>query len=227
MENFSFLVAKENLPFAVALTVMLFISLIEFLTTIMGMGLSHILDNILHFHPETFDISHDIHHDISHDTDAHDFVPVFTKFLGWIRYGHIPLLIVFITFLMFFSIIGFVEQLIASRISDLLPSYIAIWPALFITIPLVRISSLLLGKFLIKDETTSVSLNTFIGKKAIITIGIACKDKPAEAKLVDEFKQTHYVMVEPIDNVTFSSGTEVLIIEKKADHLFLVKQINL
>lgn len=230
MENFSFLIVKENLPFAISLTIMLFISLIEFVTTIMGMGLSHILDNILHFHPETFDISHDIGHDISHDHDFDhdsDTLPIFTKFLGWIRYNHVPLLIVFISFLTFFSITGLIEQFIISKvINKLLPWYIAIWPALFITLPLVRTSSYLLGKFLIKDETTSVSANTFIGKNAIITIGIASKNNPAEAKLVDEFNQTHYVMVEPIDDVTFSSGTKVHIIEKKADHLFLVKQLN-
>lgn len=210
-----FFLLNENIPFSISLAVMLGISILEILSVLAGVGLSHFLDNLLH-HPH---LEINIHHDV----DVHDDLPLFTRFLGWIRYGHVPILVVFISFLAAFSILGFVEQTIAKNVYKVLSWQIAIWPPLFLSIPFVRSISLILGRCCFKDETTAVSTDSFIGKFAIITVGTARQGFPTEAKLIDQYKQTHYLLVEPIDSSSLKTGTKVLLVEKK-NHIFLVRK---
>ena len=212
---FQFFLLNENLPFSIALAVMLGISILEILSVIGGVGLSHLLDNLLH-HPH-IDFDHDI-------GDVHHDLPLFTKFLGWIRYGHVPILVVFISFLTVFSILGFTEQLLANNILHKVFSWkIAIWPPLFLSIPFVRSISLILGQYCFKDESTAISTDTFVGKTAVVTIGTARQGFPTEAKLIDQFQQTHYLMVEPINDDSIPTGSRVFIVEKR-NHIFLVRK---
>ncbi|NQZ41492.1 OB-fold-containig protein [Moritella sp.] len=53
------------------------------------------------------------------------------------------------------------------------------------------------------------------GKAAKITIGTASSGNPAEALLLDDFNQKHYIMVEPeFEKEYLPKGTEVVIVEK-------------
>jgi len=230
--DLTFFVLNENTPFAITLAIMLGIVIIELVTTTLGFGLSHILDNFLHV---DFNLDHDVSFDGHSGIEGahHDFhsdhLPLFTKFIGWIRFKHVPILVVFVTFLTLFSIVGYTEQLIAFNLNMLLPWYIAIWPALFISIPLVRTISYLLGTYVIKDETTAVSSSSFLNKTAVITIGTARVGYPAQAKLTDKYGQAHYIMIEPKDkNDSFPMGTKLEIIDrdKKANHLFYGKRLD-
>ncbi len=65
------------------------------------------------------------------------------------------------------------------------------------------------------DETEAVSTEEFIGVVAVITVGMAAENSPAQARLKDRFGQTHYVMVEPENaDETYSAGERVLIVRK-------------
>jgi hypothetical protein len=200
--------ASENLPFSISLTLMVGIALLEGLLTIIGAGFSQFLDNLI---PD-MDIP-----DGNIDTGAVMETPsLITKSFGWIKIGRIPMLVVLIVFLTSFAMTGYILQSIVKAVfSTYLKSYIAVLPALVITLPFVKTISLLLAKFVIKDETSAVSRETFIGKLATITVGTAKRGTPAEGKLKDEHNQVHYVRIEPEKNdVQFEQGTEVLIVNK-------------
>jgi hypothetical protein len=184
------------------------IALLEGLLTIIGAGFSQFLDNLI---PD-MDIP-----DGNIDTGAVMETPsLITKSFGWIKIGRIPMLVVLIVFLTSFAMTGYILQSIVKAVfSTYLKSYIVVLPALVITLPFVKTISLLLAKFVIKDETSAVSRETFIGKLATITVGTAKRGTPAEAKLKDEHNQVHYVRIEPEKNdEQFEQGTEVLIVNK-------------
>ena len=197
--------APDNIPFAVALVLMIGIAILEGITTIIGFGFSQFLESLL---PEV-DLPEA---DIELHTQS-----VFTKTLGWIKVKDVPMLVVLILFLTFFSLSGFtIQVLLKNTFGSLLPWYLAIIPALIITLPLVRQLSGLLAKFVIRDKTEVVSTDTFIGKTAIITLGNAKIGFPAEAKLEDEYGQLHYIRVEPDEEgVELEQNTEILLVNKR------------
>lgn len=197
----SFLLADSNLIFTIALALMLTISLVEITLTVIGIGASQMLDQALP--------SVDLHADLNASSGL-------TKLLAWLRFGQVPALVLLIVFLTCFSLSGLTMQLVLTNtFGFMLPNALAWLPALLLAIPLVRVTSGVLAKIVIKDETESVSRDTFIGKVATITIGTAAPNSPAEAKLKDQFGTTHYVMVEPDDGATYRQGSNVLIVDQQ------------
>ena len=72
-----------------------------------------------------------------------------------------------------------------------------------------------------KFQTSAIQNDDFIGAVAHITIGIASKGNPAEAKFTDDYAQPHYVLVEPFeDNELFKQGERVILV-KKTTHSWL------
>jgi hypothetical protein len=203
----AFLLATENLPFTVSLTLMLAIAVMEGVSTLIGAGLSDMIDSVL---PE-MDLDVDIDADL--DADFHAPGP-FTRLLGWLRVGQVPVLVLAIVFLTAFGLIGlFCQSTALKLVGHMLPAALASVPALCITIPMVRVCGGVLAKILPKDETESVSEESFVGRVAVITLGTAAAGKPAQARLTDQHGQNHYVMVEPdLAGVSFEQGTEVLIV---------------
>lgn len=196
--------APENRVFAVALALMIGIGLLEGVTTVVGFGFSQLLDGLL---PD-FDV------DVDLDADGELVTPsVMSRALGWVRVRGVPMLVVLVTFLTFFSLSGFlVQSTVKHTLTFYLPWYLAIWPALIVTVPCVRGFSAVLAKFVVRDETSAVSQNTFVGKVAVVTLGTARKGMPAEAKLTDQYGQVHYVRVEPDDEQELPQGTAVLLV---------------
>lgn len=219
---FDFLFASANLPFTVALGLMAGIGILEGVATMLGLGMSGAIDSLL---PDTdIDIeSPHPHLDGTDVIDAHaqDIGGLFSRLLSWLHIGRVPILMLFIVFLCAFGSIGLVLQALAANVSGyLLPGFIAAVPAFIGAVATVRVTGSLLIRIMPKDETSAVSETTFIGRVAVITIGTARKGNPAQAKLHDQFGQTHYVMVEPDDaDVAFATGQDVLIV-KRAGHIF-------
>ncbi|WP_028583040.1 YqiJ family protein [Desulfogranum mediterraneum] len=204
----SFLLAPENSPFTVALVMMLAIALVEGITTLIGAGLSDLLESVL---PE-------LELDLDADLDADLQAPgVFTRFLSWLRIGQVPVLILAIVFLTVFGLLGLISQSVSAAIRGApLPAWLAVLPTLLLALPLVRISNGVLVRILPKDETESVSEESFIGRIAVITLGRASKGRPAQARLKDQFGQAHYIMVEPDSEETcLDQGSTVLIVSRK------------
>ncbi len=207
----AFLLSNQNMPFAIALALMLAIAILEGVTTLIGAGLSDLLDSML---PD-MDVDMDVDMNVDADIDAHIHAPgLFTKLLSWLRVGEVPVLMLVIVFLTAFGLIGLFCQSMSLRIlGHMLPAALASVPALMVTFPVVRICGGILGRIIPKDETESVSEDSFVGRVAVITLGRAEPGKPAQARLSDQHGQAHYVMVEPdVGTVNFEQGTAVLLV---------------
>jgi hypothetical protein len=208
-----FLLHSANLPFAIALGIMIGIGLLEGISTLLGAGLSSLLDSIL---PD-FDFDVDMDVDADADLDALDSGGALSHFFGWLHVGKVPVLILFILFLCGFGTAGLVLQSFASNtFGFLLPPWLASVPAVLAALFGMRWAGRLFIRWFGTDETQAVSESSFVGRIAVITLGAARAGSPSQAKLRDEHGQTHYVMVEPEDeSETFPAGAEVLLIGRK------------
>ena len=193
----AFLLAGDNIPFTVSLSVMLGIAFLEGVGSVIGFGISGFLDSLVP----------DGNIDISDGLEPACFQ--FT--VGWIRVGNIPLLALLVMTLTLFGLCGlFVQAIVKSTFHFLIPWYIVVWPVFFSILPLVRLSSRLLSRIVIREETDAVSEDSFVGQVATVTTGKALAGQPAEAKLKDRFGHTHYVMIEPIILLNFCKSEYVL-----------------
>jgi len=215
------LLQPENVPFTTALVVMLGIAVLEGVATLLGMGMSSLIDNMLH-HGADIDVDVDMDVDMDLDVDgaadihAHDIghASALSSLLGWLTLGKVPALILLVVLLTVFGLGGLIVQsLIAAVIGTPLTAWI-VAPVMFaLSLPAVRAFGLGFSKIIPKEETTAVSRETFIGRVATITLGTAAAGTPAQAKLTDQHGQTHYVMVEPdIAGESFSTGDQVLLV---------------
>ncbi len=200
-----FVLAPENYPFSVALAVMFGIALLEGITTLLGAGLSSLIENLV---PGV-------------DMDAPDgdvtSGSALSRLLSWFRIGEVPVLMLFVVFLTAFGLLGLaVQSSVQSVFGHFLPATIASIPAFMMALPIVRVGGSVLAKVMPQDETDAVSEESFIGRVATITLGRAGVGSPAQAKLRDQFGQTHYVMVEPDEEgVVIESGASVIIVNKQ------------
>ncbi len=193
--------ADGSLPFAVALAVMLFIAVLEGVATLFGAGLSGLLEGFLP--------------DLDLNLEAPDLNDpgTFTRLLGWLRLGQVPVLMLLVIFLAAFGLIGLgMQATVANLFGTTLPAPVASVPALLLALPVVRGLGGLLGKVMPRDETDAVAEGSFVGRVAVITLGRAAPGHPAQAKLRDSHGQTHYVMVEPDGDDTLEAGTAVLLV---------------
>ncbi len=205
-----FILQSQNLPFMVSLTIMIMIACLEGVTTMIGMGFSSMVET---FMPD-FDIDVDADVDLDHpDITA---TGILTATFGWLRIGQVPFLIILIAFLTIFGLGGLFLQSVCIKLTGhLLPGLIASAITLPLSLPLVRFITGIIAKIMPKDETEAVDEKSFIGRVAVITLGKATKNSPAQAKLKDKFSTTHYVMVEPdIDDEEFGQGDQVLIVKQ-------------
>ncbi len=205
-----FFTADPNLPFAIALALMLAIAIIEGVGLLFGIDASGPFDALL---PDI-------------DLDANVASTPLSNTLGWLHIGKIPFLMLLVIFLAAFGSIGLCIQSISQNISDsMLSPSIASIPALISSLLVVRFLGGGLGKIL-KEESSAVSQESFIGKIATITLGTAESGQPAQAKLQDEHGQTHYVMVEPcVEEEAYQTGETVVLVERK-DSFFLVTKFQ-
>ena len=211
-----FLLVTENLPFSVALAIMVSIAVLEGIGALFGLGVSTLLESL----------SPDMDFDI--DGPDIDSSTTLTHFLSWLRIGKAPLLILIVVFLTAFSIVGLLlQQLAYSVTGSLFNGWLLALPALFLSLPCVRFFGSVFARIAPSDETEAVSEDSFIGRVAVIVIGTAKQDSPAEAKLSDEHDQAHYIMVEP-DNEgeIFESSTHVLIVRKSGNVFKVIENPN-
>ena len=208
-----FLFSSGVLPFTVAIGIMFAIALLEGVGVLIGAGFSQMLESVLP--------------DIDIDFDAPDAsgTGVFTKLLGWMHYGRVPVLIILVCFLTAFGLTGMtIQAFVHGMVGFYLPSLVAVAAALFASLPFTRGFTAIMARILPKDETSAISAEDFIGKSAVITLGTAKRGQPAEAKLTDRFGQTHYVMVEPDEEgVEFTAHDRLILAEKTAIGFYAIK----
>jgi Protein of unknown function (DUF1449) len=196
-----FIFATPNLAFTVALALLFLLVLLEIG---MGGGLTEFLDTLVP----------DLELDADGQTAPTDSLP--TKLLGWLRAGKVPMLMLVGIFLGVFGVGGLLMQyallmLGVGPITGLLAAVLMF----FLALPLVRMGSALLARVMPRDETQALSQQALIGRVAVIVLGTARRGAAAQAKLRDEFRTTHYLMVEPVhDFDVFQQGEEVLLMAK-------------
>ena len=191
-----FLTAAGNLPFTVALAVMLLLLVVEIIGFIAGLGVS----DFLHAHLPEFG-----------DADGAEVAG--DKFLGWLLLGRVPALILLAIFLCSFGLLGLALQGVLRGTSmGALPGWLAALIVLPLSLPFVRVIGLALARVLPRDETQVASRRSLMGHVGTIVIGTARRGSPAQAKVRDEVGQVQYVMVEPLDDDdAFAAGEPVLL----------------
>jgi hypothetical protein len=214
-----FILATENLPFTIALALMVGIGLLEGVTTLLGFGASSFIESFL---PD-MDVDVDIDVDIDADIDAPDLAEMgspgaLSGLLSWFNIGRVPILILLVLFLLGFGMMGLIVQSAAQKMTGfLLPGLSASAFAFAGAMIFVKFSGMAMAKVIPKDETEAVSESSFIGRVAVIVTGTAKRRQPAQAKLRDTFGQSHYIMVEPDrDEDVFQTGSEVLLVRQSS-----------
>ena len=201
------MLASENLAFSIALTLMLMIAVLEGVAALFGVGMSSALEGFL---PDS-DMS--AHAEVGQiDTDT-----ALSRFLGWLRIGEVPLLMLLVVFLLCFGLSGLLLQAaVQSWAGILLSGWLAVPLALAGSLPCVRMLGGVLQAILPKDETSAVTEDSLLGRIAVITLGVARPGYPAEAKVKDQHGYMHYVQVEPdSEDTEFQQGTEVLLLSRQ------------
>lgn len=185
---FEFILAPENLPFGVALALMVMIGLVE----AVGLGLGAV----------ELDVGADVDGDM----------------LGWLGLGKVPFLVLLIVLLALFGLIGLgLQQAAVALIGAPLSAWIAGPLAFVASLPLLGTSASALARILPHDETTAVGLDSLIGKRAVVTTGQAAQGSPAKARVRDVHGQPHYVLVEPSDNQIVPEGGELLLVRREGE----------
>lgn len=212
MTLFEFIADGHNALFAGALALMLFIALLEGVTTLLGAGLSNLLEGLLP--------------DVEIDLDIPDTsASALSRLLGWLHVGRVPLLVILVLFLTAFGLIGYGIQSLLLGISGMLwPGWLVSVAAVLGALPVVRVLSGAIGRVIPQDESSAISEANYIGRVATITLGRARKGYPAEAKLTDQHGQTHYLMVEPeSEEGEFNQGDEVLLVARDANRFIAIE----
>lgn len=198
----AFLLAPENTMFSVSAAVVVIIAVLEAAGLMFGASIAGLLDGL-------FD-GPDAEGALVADSDGGGML---SSLLSWLRVGQVPVLVLLIAFLAGFSVIGYaIQGAIFNLTGWLMPSGIAVIPAVVGAFPATRWFGGLLAAILPSDQTSAVSSSSFVGCNAVVTLGTAKAGTPAQARLKDRHGQSHYVMVEPVDpQQSFHAGTEVLL----------------
>src|SRR4028119_284586 len=191
--------APANLPFTIALAVVALLGALEVLSMMLG-GAVSVMDG-------------DMDVDAGADMDADG---AWGEFLSWLHVGQVPSMILLIVFLLSFGVGGLLLQtMLKGATGAMMPLPLSLLPAFLVALPGTRLAGGILKKVLPRDETESVSRDSFLGCGGEITVGTARRGHPAEARVRDAFGRTHYVMVEP-DNEeqTFPTGSKVVLLKR-------------
>lgn len=214
---FDLLFAPQNFAFGVALSLMVFLFVLEMIGLLFG-GVNDWVDGLL---PDSL---------IEHPEIGIDTVDagIFIRFLSWLYVGRVPLLMVIVVFLAVFGLLGFfVQSLVFGIMGFYLPSLIAYILVWFLSLPAVKACNALLYKALPKDETTAIHLDDLVGRVGVVTLGVATHDKSAQIKIKDTHGQTHYVMAYADDvDGTLPQGQSVLLISKEGAHFRAIVNTN-
>ena len=196
--------APETWPFAVAGLLMLSIAAIEGIALMIGTSAMGWLDSLLHHSPDAL---------LHHSPDAPESPD---SWLGWLHLGRVPLLILVVLFLALFALVGFALNLAAAGVfGALIPPLIAAPVAAVAALPLMRVCAGVIAHLIPSDQTYAVSLDTLVGRVAVIVSGTARLGYPSQGKVTSEHGQVHYVMVEPdAAEVTFAQNDAVLLVKR-------------
>lgn len=189
--------APEFWPFSVALLLLVAIAVIEGMGLLIGLSVSNWFDHLL---PDA---------SAGLESASGDW-------LGWLHVGKVPMLVLLALLLTVFSVIGFTANgLIKSLLGFYPPALLSSVLAFLGALPVVRLAGGVIARIIPGDETTAVTLDTLVGRIAVIVNGTARVNFPAQARVKNEHGQTLYIHVEPDnDEQTFSVGESILLVKQ-------------
>ena len=195
--------AAQTWPFTLATILLLSLTLIEGAALLVGANVSTWVDSLL---PDPWDSVHG----------------PFDQWLGWLHVGRVPVLVLLVLFLAAFAVAGFAINMVAKSLFGGYVTPLVATPLAFVcALPVVRIIGGGIARVVPKDETFAVTLDTLVGRIAVIVGGIATRGKPAQAKVADQHGHMLYVMVEPEAGVPpLESGASVLLVRQVAGTRF-------
>ena len=198
------LLEPHNLPFAIAMGLMVLLALVQ----VLGLG--------------DWGVDADLDPEIGADADASLQPGMVEGLLTLLGMGRVPLTIWLALFLLMFAGIGLsVQELATSLTGAPLYSWLAALIAGAAAVPVTGVLARPLGAILPKDHTTAVSTKSLIGRRATITDGVARAGSPARARVRDIHGQAHYVMVEPHEETSaLHAGDEVLLVRREKDQFY-------
>jgi hypothetical protein len=193
----SLFLTPDYAPFAVAFVVMIGIGLIE----AVGLGLGHV--------------------DLHADTGSHLEGPAM---LDWLGLGSgLPILVWLTSLLACFTFAGVaLQQLAAGLAGAPLHWGVATGGALAIGGVLNIFAVGGLRKVMPGYESTVIATEDLIMRRGTVLEGTARRGHPARAKVVDQFGQAHYIMVEPHHDSDEVAQGETALLVRKVGTLFFV-----
>jgi len=198
----------QTWPFTVATVLLLMIAIMEGLAMLLGASVSEWLHGLVD-HADGPDVP-----------DAPD--GAFDKALGWLHVGRVPLLVLLVLFLAAFALTGFALNMVVHRMLGLwLTPWISVPLAFIATVSTVRALGDVLARVIPREQSFAVTFDSLVGLVATVVNGTARPGYPAQAKVVSQYGQTLYVLVEPDEEgVTFQNGSSVLLVRQLAGNRF-------
>lgn len=191
------LLAPENLPFAVAL------ALLVLLVIVQVTGISDFLG----------------------DADGHDAeLDAGSALASVTGLGALPFVVWLSFFLATFGLVGLsLQQLVTSFFGAPFGPGAATAMGLLAAWPVNTVITRLLGRVWPRDETTAVPVDALLGRKGTIEIGRATRGSAARAQVRDVHGQVHLVMVEPHeDSAVLGEGCEILLVRRDGETFYAV-----
>lgn len=197
------LLSDANFWFSIALATVAILFIIEIVGLVFGISMVGLLDDM----PSS-----------NIDVESSSIL----SFGSWLNLDRVPLLIWLVVLLTILGLLGFVTNFATQSIAHItLPVWVTLPFSAIVGTLLTSKVSVIIAAVIPKFQTSAIQNDDFIGAVAHITIGIASKGNPAEAKFTDDYAQPHYVLVEPFeDNELFKQGERVILV-KKTTHSWL------
>ncbi len=221
--------SPASLPFAVALTVVAALFVLEILSAVVGGSILGIGSDGPDLDVDAdFDLSVDMDADLDVEleaaADAVDTSELSGGLFTWIGARDVPFLIWLVSFLTMFGLSGLMVQgAVQAIIGGPLPSTIAVVVAFVPALAVTRVIANWVALIMPKTETTALRARHLGGYHGTITQGTARRGKPAEVKIKDRHGNIHYLRVEPLhDDDVFVQGSDVTLIRKRGDAFFVI-----
>ena len=166
--------------------------------------------------------------DLDLDIDGANSAGFLEGTLSLLGIGRVPFLIWLMLFLLVFAGIGVLgQQTIIGLAGSPLATWLAGLGAGAAALPTTGLLSRPLGHLLPQDETSAVSVESLVRRDAQIQTGSARRGSPARGKVIDQFGQPHFVMVEPHDDdAVLVEGETVMLVRKEGQTFYAAQYEN-
>ena len=196
-------------PFSVSLLVLVGIVVVEILLLLVGTHFFGLLD----------DLVPDFHADLDHD-GGHELT--FGKMLHFIGFGRVPFVMVLMSFLATFGLAGYLVQWATISFVGRPLDYLGAVPlAVALSIPATGRICAVLARVLPKEQTSAVSVSTFVGRTAVVRYGTATAALPASATVLDEHGRKHFIHIKAESESTDLAEGETILIVGNLDGFFI------